>query len=298
MALSDISNAAGQAQDSIHSAADQGLSQITDGKSYIDNLASRYVIKPKFAKGIGGFVFDYEGETRLRNEAEATDHYAEDNTAIQDHIAIKPLRITFRGFVAELATSTATGLIGAIQTIQNKLNVVPAYLGHYTPQALNTVNAALTQAQSVTNQINQGISKAKNIIGLLGRGAPGKTKQELAYARLKALGFPDPRVATQIPQLTNFPHIFVVQTPYGIFDNMMIESLEMIQDETTKFWSDITITVKQMRFAETISIPNVFSNFEGRRATQNMVETDKGTASGQKTDASILSSTSNFIFGK
>ena len=270
-----------------------GLGQIENGKSYLDNLANRYVVRPKTAKGIAGFVFDYEGETRLRQEAEATDHFAEDNTAIHDHIAIKPLRITLRGFVAELSVTPTNGILGALATIQNKLGVVPAYLGHYTPQALNVVNGALTQAQSVVNQVNQGLARAKNIVGILGRGAPGKTKQELAYIRLKALGFPDPN--SSLPNgaqgpANNVPHIFVVQTPYGTFDNMMLETLDMVQDELTKFWSDVSVTLKQVRFAATATVPNLLSNFSGRAQQQVQSATDKGKTPGTPASTSILKS--------
>lgn len=268
-----------------------GLGQIENGKSYIDSLASRYVVRPKTAKGIAGFVFDYEGETRLRQEAEATDHFAEDNLSIQDHIALKPVRLTLRGFVAELAITPTSGLLGAFSVLQNKLAVVPAYLGKYTPQALNVVNGALTQAQSVINQINQGLARAKNIVGLLGKGAPGKTKQELAYAQLSALGFPDPNATLPsgaVGPVNNVPHIFVVSTPYKVFDNMMIETLDMVQDETTKFWSDVTVTLKQLRFAQTSSIPNLLSNFGGRAAQQAQSQTDKGKTPGTPAPASLL----------
>lgn len=266
-----------------------GLGQIENGKSYLDSLATKYVVRPKTAKGIAGFVFDYEGETRLRQEAESTDHFAEDNTAIQDHIAQKPVRLTLRGFVAELSVTPTNGILGALNVVQNVLTTVPAYLGHYTPQALNTVNAALTQSQSVINQINTGLARAKNIVGLLGKGAPGKTKQELAYARLAALGFPDPNatVSGQGPA-NRTPHIFVVSTPYKVFDNMMLETLDMVQNEETKFWSDVTVTLKQMRFAETSTIPNLLSNYSGRAGLQAQPQTDKGKTPGTPASPSLL----------
>src|SRR5260221_4663943 len=47
------------------------------------------------------FIFDYEGEQSLSLEADITDHFIEDNTSIQDHIALKPVRITTHGFIGE-----------------------------------------------------------------------------------------------------------------------------------------------------------------------------------------------------
>ncbi len=41
---------------------------------------------------IGAFVFDYAGEVSSELHADITDHYTEDNTVVQDHIALNPIR--------------------------------------------------------------------------------------------------------------------------------------------------------------------------------------------------------------
>ena len=53
-------------------------------KSSFDN----YVVRPTNKFGLGGFVFDVASETETRMEADITDHYVEDNSAIQDHIGV------------------------------------------------------------------------------------------------------------------------------------------------------------------------------------------------------------------
>src|SRR6185312_8744514 len=47
-------------------------------------------------------LFHYEGEQTASLESDITDHYIENNTAIQDQIALKPVIITTHGFIGEL----------------------------------------------------------------------------------------------------------------------------------------------------------------------------------------------------
>lgn len=246
---------------------------ITDnaGRSYADTIAGKYVIQPANVKGIGGFVFDYEAESQLRFQAIITEHYAEDNTAIEDHIAIRPLCISLRGFQSELTYRPPGGILGALNLVQSKLTTVPAYLGNYTPQALSGVQGAIIKAQNVVNTIDQTIARVKNIVGLFPGMAPARTKQEKAYLQLQGL-------------FTTRQIMYVV-TPYGTINNMVIESLTFMQDETTKFWSDISVSLKKINFVGTISTPNKNAN---RRSKQIQSTVDKGNTKGTSTPQSIL----------
>src|SRR5574344_1553116 len=47
------------------------------------------------------YLFDIITNNDLVAEADITDQYVEDNTARQDHMALKPLEYTLRGFVSE-----------------------------------------------------------------------------------------------------------------------------------------------------------------------------------------------------
>ncbi len=253
--------------------AREGLQTVDRGKEYTDSLANRYVVRPKNARGIGGFVFDYEGETAVKKQADITDHWLEDNTAVQDHVAQKPDRITMRGFVAELALRRQ-GVLAAIATIQNKLTEIPAYLGDYTPGAVQTLSAALTQTQRTVAQINRSIARAKNVVGLFTGAAPAQTEQQKAYAELESL--------------YQSRQVFVVETPFKIFDNMLIESLSILQPEETKFRSDIIVTLKQIRMVEILSEKNLINQKGGRLATQAQSQVDKGKTPGVEESTSVL----------
>ena len=244
----------------------QGLDAVQNGRNYLDQLANKYVVKPKDAIGIGGFIFDYEGETEVTLQADITDHYAENNQFINDNYQIKPAKLTLRGYVGELVQKKASGILGALAAIQNRLTVVPAYLGKYTPQALAKVQAALTKATATVNKIDLALSKVKNIVGFFSKSSPAPTKQQEAYQFLESL-----MLSRQI---------FLVQTPYRFFDNMAIETLRFVQDETTRSWSDIAITLKQMRFVEVQTVTSNSASFGGRAAQQRQTLAEKGNTKG------------------
>lgn len=248
-----------------------GLETVSNGRAYVDQLANKFVVKPKTAHGIGGFVFDYEGETTFKLHAEITDHYAENNVAVQDHIAINPIRLTLRGFVSEVVFKQPAGLVGAIETIQSKLTTVPAYLGKYTPGAVATLQKALTSTQNIVNTIDQSLARVKNIVGFFDNSALGKTAQERAYGKLQGL-----MVTKQL---------MFVETPWGTFNDMAIEDLMLVQDELTKTWSDISVSLKRMNFVEVATSTVDFR--AGRNATQSSPSTDKGNSKGTPVTTSI-----------
>lgn len=245
-------------------AAKDSLGVVQDGRSYLDNLANKYVVKPKTAQGIGGFVFDYEGDTTVRLHADITDHYAEDNSAIQDHVAVNPTRLTLRGFVGEVVLKAPTGIVGALNAVQTRLTQVPAYLGKYTPGAVQKIAAVVTSTQRVVNTIDQSLARVKNVVGLFDKSVLGRSKQEQAYYKLQALF-----VTHQV---------VIVATPYGTLNNMCIEDVIFFQDEKTKEWSDITVIMKQLRF---VTVQNANLDLRaGRNAQQAQTQTPNGTTKG------------------
>ncbi len=251
-----------------------GSLNLQDGNNYINSAANKYIVKPKNLKGINGFVFDYEGETNLTLQADITDHFLETNDPVQDHIAIRPIKITLKGYVGELVQKAPQGLVGALASIQNRLTTVPAYLGRYTPSALSTIQKSITQAQNTVNTINQGLARVQNIIGLFPGATPQKSKQQKAFAQLQSL------------YLTR--QVFTLDTPYGPFDSMVIETLTFVQPEDTKYWSDITVTLKQLRFVDTQSVQATSGAFGGRGAQQRQDLTSQGKTKGTPVKTSLL----------
>lgn len=70
----------------------------------LSTLERQAIVRPKNPPdGIAGFVFNIPQEEEINLRSEITDHFVEDNTAINDEIALKPEEFTLRGLVAEVA---------------------------------------------------------------------------------------------------------------------------------------------------------------------------------------------------
>lgn len=216
--------------------------------SAIQNLNSlstslnQYVVTPLLDFGIGGFVFDIDGEARVELNNEITDHYVENNSVVQDHIAVKPKKITLRNYVGEL---TSPGLPSSTASTVNTVAQKLTQLGALLP----ALSAGATQAQSIYDQSQSGALSGGSLIAA-GAGTAANlyamvknlisaqsNKQQAAYQYFKAMR--DTR------------QIFSIQTPFEFMTNMAIESIVAVQPEDSAFISNFAITLKEIRVAAT-----------------------------------------------
>lgn len=225
-------------------------------------------------KDIGGFEFDYIGEEKISAGAEITDHYAEDNTFMQDHKSVKPTILIVRGFVAQTVFKT-TSLVSIIKALSSALTPVTPYIGTYSPGTAAAMVAAISQTDQIINQLQQIVGLGNTITKLV--GSSGITKIQAAYNTLDAL--------------RNQAIPFAVVTPWAVFgdpDNdhgpMMIESLDMTSPEETRGWADITVRLKEIRVAPSL-LPVTLDNARG-----SQIPTQAGSASATSSSAAIATS--------
>ena len=95
----------------------EALNTITNAEDFIDDLSTKYILKPLGARGIGGFVFDIPDEAKVTLSADITDHWVEDNTTVNDQIAIKPDMIALSGFVGELPYIFPGNVINSVEGV-------------------------------------------------------------------------------------------------------------------------------------------------------------------------------------
>ncbi len=217
-------------------------------------------------------LFHYEGEQTAHLQSDITDHYIEDNTALQDQIALKPEEITTHGFIGEL-NDVAPFALAIAKTIANKLTTVGAYLPSLSVSALLAYNQAFQLYQVAQNAVNSGVAAWSTITNVGGESVigsnglsiqPNQTKQQVMFQQF--YGYWRNRT------------LFTVQTPWAVFQNMAIKDLRAIQDATTNVISDFEITFKMIRIASTqISVFDP-SNLQGRAAFQGAGVTDLGTS--------------------
>lgn len=225
----------------------------------------QYIVQPVNAFGVGGFIFDVEGESTVTLNNEITDHFTEDNSAIQDHIAVRPNRLILRSYVGEVVYRLDPDNDTTLQQVVQKLTILNGYL----PE----LSAAVQQAKDVY----------ENGIGNVGLGAiTGANISQAAdlWANIKNLTPPIPRQAQAymyFKALRDQKILVSVQSPFEFMANMAIESVIGFQGEDSKYISDFTITLKQIRTAPTVVVPFNESRFSSRPVNQNSIDSEINT---------------------
>lgn len=248
------------------------LSNSTDSKSYLDNFANS-IVRVKGLKGIAGFLFDVPDNDSINLNWDVTDHFTESNSFLNDTKVKKPAIITLSGFVGELVFRAPEGIEGSVQEISNRLETVEAYLGDFTPGAVQEAQRVVQQAQSAISAINQTLDKIGNIAGFFAGDGPQETEQQRAYRTLATLG--DEVVLS-------------AQTPWEFFDDMTIMAIGVSQDGKSNQITDISVTLKQIRVSDTKTVDFDQTQFPIREEVQSGPEEDQGNIRGQDVNSSIL----------
>lgn len=245
--------------------------------NYQTALTAGGIVAPPGVLQISGFAYDDEQEDHVILGNEITDHWVEDNTAVQDHIGLKPVVISLKGRISELTFSvTQQGLIlGALAAVENTLSQVPAYIGTYTPGVAQTLLTAITQAQNIAVQIEQAAARLQQLASFFAPG-PQRNKQQTAFATLSAL--------------RNARVFFTVYTPFQVFYNMAIENIDAVQPSGTRTVSDFTVTMKQIQFTNTLSQSSFQAQYGGRAVAGYQPPTSNGVTAGVTTATSTITS--------
>ncbi len=233
------------------------LGQATAGVSIVNSVLVELQTVPFDIKTYDNiaFLFTYRDEDSIDLRSDITDHFTEDNTALQDQIALKPAEITVHGFVGELTDLSDTGIVRAIQDAATKLGVLAVYVPDLTAQVLQVYNQ--------TKQLYDAANNAATVLTQLwdlGVGADNQNKQQKAYALIE--------------KYWKLRRLFTVKTPWKVFNNMAILSVRATQDAETQTVSDFKITFKEMRFASTVG--SVLTIADGRLASQKQALTSMG----------------------
>lgn len=240
-------------------------------KNVLENVVSisdslnKYVVAPSAAFGVAGFVFDVEGDTNVTHQADITDHYVEDNSAVQDHIAIKPKKITLRNYVGELVYYGERGSDAPLRKLAQKLTTLTAYLPVLT-QGAQQVKDILDDAKSGESDFNGVVSDLANLWSLTKSMIPAQQKQAQAYEFFKALH--EKKVLSS------------VQTPYGLMTNMAIDSISVVQEEGSKYISTFTLVFKEIRSVSTQTVSFDEEDFQGRAGLQIQSQAQQGIMKG------------------
>lgn len=211
------------------------------------------------------FLFNYEGEQAVILESDITDHYIENNTAIQDQIALKPVQITTQGFIAELNDVVPTVLSNFNQLAQ-KLSTISAFTPSLSASAQIAYNTAFQLYQTANNAATAAVSAWESISNpLIPQISQNQTKQQKAFNLF--YGWWAGR------------YLFSVQTPWQIFQNMAIKTLRPVQSAETNTITTFEITFKQIRTVQAAVAQPQSKISQSRLSQQSRTPVDQGVSS-------------------
>ncbi len=207
------------------------------------------------------FLFHILSEESVTLSSDITDHYTEANSALQDHISLKPETVTVSGFIGELNDVAPVGL-DLLKSAADKLTSLGPYLPVISSSAIIAYNNAAQIYAAAINAKNSAVS----VFSGVGLGSTTntlvQTEQQKAFVQLKA--YWETRT------------LFRVQTPWAIFDSMAIMSLKATQNEDTRMITDFEITFKKIRFTNQIVSTEKPKVVAGHAAASASAEKDLG----------------------
>jgi hypothetical protein len=251
------------------------IATLRNTTSFVNKIKQSAVVKPDNFKGFGGFVFDIVDSDGIRLESDITDHYIEDNTAINDHIALKPEIITVIGFSGEL-TSRISEAVNSLPPIPEKLQLITEY-SSVLPIPLADAYLNVKSAIETATEAVQGVENMYNVF-------TNSNPEDKDTNQSKVFSY--------FYSMWQAREIFTVDTPFKTFTNVAIQNMEVTQGDSTGI-SEFSITFKKLRFTRT----SFSINSQGRRVNQLAETVNKGNTRGEEKEQSLLRSISGFILG-
>lgn len=241
---------------------------------------------PAWPQNPPAFLFHYEGENVIELTSDITDHYIEDNTAIQDQVSLRPEKVTVHGFIGELNDVAPLNFGKLVQSV-SQLTLLNDFIPGLSVTAQNAYNDAFQAYQAVGNAENaavaawSSVNNGENVIGASGLGSAfvPQTGQVLNNQNKQQVAF------QQFYGYWRNRTFWTIQTPWAVFENMVIESLRATQDAETRVITDFHVTFKMIRIAT--NIEGVPPALFGRAAAQSAKLVNQGVA----TPASSISVT-------
>lgn len=207
--------------------------------------------------GIAGFLFDIQVEDAADIQSDITDHYVEDNVALQDQIALRPEMVTVRGLIGELVQASEQ-----VDTITEQIDALPIN-EQLVPEYTLEQEVEFDQEEQDATEATDALTDNVSLEGYFAARNPNSgNKQSQAFAYFYGLW--------------KGRQLFTVDTPWGFFTDMAILSLRASQDASTKYVSDFTITFKKIRFAKEVVVSS--GQLAGRCAQQSSDQTKNGVA--------------------
>lgn len=245
--------------------------------------AGKAVVNILGATGIAGFKFHIPETELVRFENEITDHYIDTNSAIQDHIAQKPITITLTGLVGDYFYSN-NKLEDMLALVIPTLTLVKEFLPEVrkVTSFLKLKKYDQTATVDVNGQIVSGVGAEKYNFSAMDLFALFQSLYKLKSAQTRAFLF--------FECMWKSRALFSVETTWKRYDNMVIQSLQPKRDNNADI-TEFSITFKQLSFAQTMT--ESAEEYKNRVEQMKSEKVNKGI---EKGEAIPLSSLNTGIF--
>lgn len=233
-----------------------------------------------------GHWFSIIEEDSLNLQSQVTDNYIENNTSIQDYIAISPAIITLRGYVGEIEFSPPVSFTNYLVT--RKYDTCSSQ-----DQLNNLMNDKLTPISELLPPVDNITQQAKNTAQYV---ESSFRRYEKIYNQLKTFSLKEQKQPTQtvqkyaaekLKQLWESRALVEVITPYGKYENMAIQSITFTQGNSTTL-SNLSITLKQINYATTETTQPDEKRMEFYNAVVRTEEANNGKAQGIDVDSNTI----------
>lgn len=240
--------------------------------------------------GIAGFRFHIPISEQVKMQSDITDHYIDANTAVQDHIAVKPIEITLNGLVGDYFYSV-NELADTLALVTPTLSLVKQFLPRLTDaakqiklkrisqkQAKETTKTNITKNTDGSYSFSTGITQTETV------GANQFNGMDLLtlFIDLYKLKSAQTRAFLFFQALWQSRALMSVETSWRKYDNMAVTSIMPLRDNNADI-TDFTITFKQVSIAKTQT--DLLKNVAGRLKQQAASVTGKGVNKGTEVKA-------------
>lgn len=225
--------------------------------------------------GIAGFKFHCPQREQVNMESDITDHYTDINSAVQDHIARRPITITLNGFQGEYYY-TVHPIENMISKVAPLFTLVKAFEPQLSPIVKRIKKEELplyqfkedgTATKTYQNKIIDKEFNAVDVWKIFQNIYKLKSAQTRAFFYFEALW------QSEV--------LFTIETSWKRYDNMVIQKVTPLRDNNADI-TDFAVTFKQIGI--TTSKSESVKDVAGRLQAQMAEMTKKGIDKGQESD--------------
>lgn len=137
----------------------------------LSKLDSAAIVRPNNPPaGIAGFLFHVDGDQSIRLRSMITRHTVEDNTTIQDNIALLPEEVSLKGLIAELTDSGSNdqAISPPVQPLPLFPGLFPSYAAEANISFSKRVGALVVSAGTTLTLGKNGLSAGVDLGGSIG----------------------------------------------------------------------------------------------------------------------------------